>query len=312
MDDLLGLHNGLFLRREAVALGYTDRDLAKAVNAEMLARVRHGAYVEHAQWTHLSPMDRHIVRARAVLLSHPSIVALSHVSGALASGLRVWGADLSKVHVARASGGTARRTRDVVHHAGAWSEFAGTRRDGLSVLSPAACGLGLAATNSVEAGLVTLDSILHLGLATADELVETYEHLAPWPHARRLQITTRLAQAGSESVGESRLRYLCWRSGLPKPVLQYPVHDSSGILIGTTDFAWPEHRLLGEFDGKVKFGRYLRPGESPGDAAFREKIREDRLREATGWSMVRFVWANLSEPEKTAARLRRYLLPQSD
>jgi hypothetical protein len=309
MDDLFGLHGGLFLRREAVALGYTDRELGKAVRSGTLAKVRHGAYVDGATWSPLRPSDQHLLRARAVLLSHPSIVALSHVSGALASGLRVWGADLSKVHVARGPGGTARRTRDVVHHVGGWSEFVRTTDNGVPSLSPAACGLGLAAISSVEAGLVALDSVLHLGLANEEELVEAYERLAPWPHARRLQITTRLARKGAESVGESRLRYLCWRAGIPMPVLQYDVYDNAGRLIGKTDFAWPEHRLLGEFDGKVKFGRFLRPGESPGDAAFREKVREDRLREATGWSMARFVWSDLSEPEKTVARLRHHLLP---
>lgn len=67
---------------------------------------------------------------------------------------------------------------------------------------------------------------------------------------------------------------------------------------------WREQRLLGEFDGKVKYGRLLRSGEEPGDAVFREKRREDRLRELTGFSMVRITWGDLYRPAETAARIR--------
>jgi hypothetical protein len=114
----------------------------------------------------------------------------------------------------------------------------------------------------------------------------------------------RLADGRAESVGESRSVHLFWAQRLPKPELQYHVLDRHGELIGITDFAWPECGLLGEFDGKAKYLRYLRPGEDPGDAVFREKQREDRLRRVTGWSMVRLTWADLSDPAGTAATIR--------
>ena len=57
----------------------------------------------------------------------------------------------------------------------------------------------------------------------------------------------------------------------------------------------------------MKYGRYLRPGELPGDAVFREKRREDAICELLGWRMIRFVWADLSRPAETAARLSRML-----
>jgi hypothetical protein len=132
------------------------------------------------------------------------------------------------------------------------------------------------------------------------------EAMKQWPGTARLQITMRLAEPGSESVGESRARYLFWRYGIPRPLLQFPVYDGSD-LIGFTDFAWPDHGVIGEFDGKVKYRDLLRPGESATDAVYREKVREDRIREATGWAMVRFTWADLSRPADTARRLRRAL-----
>ena len=135
---------------------------------------------------------------------------------------------------------------------------------------------------------------------------EVYEQMRGWPGTARLQVTLRLASRGAESVGESRTRHLFWAHRLPKPLLQFHVYDGHS-LAGITDFAWPEHKLLGEFDGRMKYGRYRRPGETPEDALWREKLREDRLRELTGWGMIRFIWADLGTPRTTAARVRKAL-----
>jgi hypothetical protein len=77
--------------------------------------------------------------------------------------------------------------------------------------------------------------------------------------------------------------------------------------VGITDFAWPQHQLFGEFDGKVKYLRHLRGEETPGDAVFREKRREQLLCEQLGWRMVRLVWADLYSPAPTAARIRHLM-----
>ena len=66
--------------------------------------------------------------------------------------------------------------------------------------------------------------------------------------------------------------------------------------------------LLGEFDGKAKYHRFRRPGETIEQAVMREKQREDLLRELTGWRCIRLVWADLFTPELTAQRIRRALL----
>jgi len=87
------------------------------------------------------------------------------------------------------------------------------------------------------------------------------------------------------------------------PELQYPVYDQRGRLLGLSDFAWPKFGVLGEFDGRVKYDQLRRPGESPEDVVFREKQREDRMREATGWLMIRIVWADLQAPEQLAQRV---------
>jgi hypothetical protein len=68
-----------------------------------------------------------------------------------------------------------------------------------------------------------------------------------------------------------------------------------------------DHRLLGEFDGKVKYGRLLKPGEHASDVVFREKQREDALRRVTGFSMIRITWADLYRGAATAAEIRRLM-----
>ena len=85
---------------------------------------------------------------------------------------------------------------------------------------------------------------------------------------------------------------------------------AAGELIGYTDFGWPQLRTVGEFDGQVKYGRLLRPGQEPGDAVFAEKLREDRLRDQ-GLSVVRWTWSDLARFAPVADRLRRALRPLS-
>jgi hypothetical protein len=122
MDELAHLHDdGVFLRREALALGYRDRDLSAGLRAKVISRVRHGAYVPTPIWTAADAEERHRLRSSAVLLTHGRQVALSHSSAAAHHGLRLWNVDLDRVHVLRLDGGPGRVCGDVVYHAGAWS-----------------------------------------------------------------------------------------------------------------------------------------------------------------------------------------------
>ena len=61
--------------------------------------------------------------------------------------------------------------------------------------------------------------------------------------------------------------------------------------------------LLGEFDGLVKYGRLLLPGETPGEKIVKEKRREDLLRD-TGARVVRWVWAELDHPDRLRVRIQ--------
>lgn len=310
MLELMHLHpHGIFLRREAIAMGYDDKQLQAAMRAGVIARVRHGAYAAADRWNAADELGRHRMRCHAVMATHGEHVALSHTSAAVMHGLSVWDADLTQVHVTRLDRTTTRVCRDVRYHRGRVPPQHLTELDhGGHATTPARAALEHAGLVSVESGLVTLDSYLHVyRQPDADQLFEAHQARSSWPGNGRLQITLRLTRPGAESVGETRLRFLCWEFHLPEPELQEPVYDEKGSLVGISDFRWSRHRLLGEFDGRVKYERFLRPGETTADAVLREKRREDLMRESTGYSMIRFVWKDLHSREQTAERIRRSL-----
>ncbi|WP_366664253.1 hypothetical protein [Gordonia sp. i37] len=93
-------------------------------------------------------------------------------------------------------------------------------------------------------------------------------------------------------------------AGIPSARLQHRFYDAEGNEIARTDFDW-SGVLVGEFDGKVKYQKHLRPGEDAADAVIREKIREDRIR-AQGIMVIRWVWADL-DAGTVVTRIRRWL-----
>ncbi|GAB2629297.1 hypothetical protein ABI214_22470 [Prescottella soli] len=92
--------------------------------------------------------------------------------------------------------------------------------------------------------------------------------------------------------------------GLPIPELQASLLGPDGRLLGRVDFLFADAGVVGEFDGKVKYGKYVRAGQDPGDAVFAEKQREDRIRDA-GWGVVRWTWRDLDRPAVIGERIRR-------
>jgi len=308
MDELATLHSDqVFLRREALAHGYDDRDLRDAVRAGAIDKVRHGAYVPSSTWKAADDVERHRLRSHAVLRSHGSALALSHTSAAVEHGLRLYKPDLAKVHVVCLEKPLARSTPDIAYHRLPVNDAdLDEHADGVLLVKPTRAALETAALSNVLSGLVVLDSVVHLHKLQIEDVHAAFDRFHG-PGSRKLQITVRLVREGAESVGETLGRHLFWGQHVPEPVLQFKVYDEHGNLVGRTDYAWPDLGVLGEFDGFVKYGRLLKPGETVQEAVVREKQREDLLREITGWLMIRLIWADLFRPHETGARLRRQL-----
>lgn len=302
----LAAQHGAVLRREAVAVGWNDRDLRHACQVGLLCKVRHGCYVPADLWTSLDDRGRHLLLARAVLRSGEGQYALSHLSGALAHGVDVWDTDTRQVHLTSLAGAAGRKRPDAALHQGSVDPAEVTHLGDLPVLPAVRCAVEAASQLDVERGLVLLDSALRRGLFDRAALAATYEAMKHWPAMRHAVVTVRLADGRSASVGESRSRFVFWSQSIPMPELQYEIWHR-GELLGITDFGWPERGLLGEFDGKVKYLEHLRPGEEPADALMREKRREDLIRRVTGFGFVRLTWADLARPMSTARVVREML-----
>jgi hypothetical protein len=172
--------------------------------------------------------------------------------------------------------------------------------DGIPVTSVPRTVADLARLLPFEPALVVADAALHRDRVTPAALADAVARAAGRrgsPPARRVAAA---ADGRAENPGETRSRIAIARARLPPPTLQHEVPE----LRARTDFYWEEFRTVGEFDGKVKYGRSLRPGEDPGEAVYREKLREDALRDL-GLKVVRWTWGELDTFTAPADRLRR-------
>lgn len=297
--------HGVFTRREAVALGYHDHAIAMLVKAGDWVRVRRGAYVFGTEWAGMSERERYAVLCRAAVQQARTDVVLSHLSSANEYGCPMWECDLSRVHLTRVDERAGRAEAGVVQHRGVIAEGdVVTPDDGLAHMSATRTALELTTALDVEHALVEIDFLLHEGLTTIDELHQRYESMSRWPHTLTTDLVLRLADGRSESVGETRARFLCWTQHLPAPVPNYPIRNALGVEVARVDLAWPELGVFLEFDGRVKYESRRREDESVVDCVLREKQRESLICEITGWRCIRITWADLYRPAEVAARIR--------
>lgn len=307
-SDLIDLNGVVYLRSELLADGYTDQQIRRCVRAGVLHRIRHGAYVESDLWRSLNEVDQHRVLSRAVLrTAHPDTV-LSHLSAVLEHGGATWGLPLDTVHTSRTRPTKAgRRQRDWVPHRGVLPLTDVEIVNGVPVTRPPRAAVELTTIAPVEASLVAVNDLLVAGKLTPREFADFAHACERWPNSLRTDLVVRLARPGIESTGETRTFHLCWRQHLPMPTPQVVVRDEHGRPFARVDFAWPEYGVFLEFDGQEKYRRFRRPGETLEQYVMREKRREERICALTGWVCLRITWADLQEPARTAARIRRVL-----
>ena len=261
------------------------------IRRQELVRVRRGAWA-NPEVAPLGIEERHrrLVCATAFQLQDGAV--FSHGSAAILHGLPVWPEMVEKVHVTRSRRGGGGTTRSVVVVHGAPLDISDvTVIDGLAVTSVARTVLDLARTLPMEQAVACGDRALALGLRPADLTIRLLE-MERWPGVRAARRTVDFLDVRSESVGESVSRVRLMEEGLPAPDLQTEIFGPNGQLIARVDFHWKEQQTIGEFDGKIKYGRLLKPGQRPEDVIFEEKLREDALRDL-GSQVVRWQWRDL-------------------
>ncbi|TQM37292.1 type IV toxin-antitoxin system AbiEi family antitoxin domain-containing protein [Pseudonocardia cypriaca] len=291
----------LLLRRELIASGWSDQELRKQRRAGELHRLGRGAYVA-APGAPPEFEARHALLAAVRDERHAADGVLSHVSAAALHGLSTWGLRFDRIHRTR-DRRTGGRVGNGVHlHAAPLAPDEVDEVDGLLVTSVARTVVDLARTVGFDAAVAVADSALHKHLVDPDRLARAARRCAGWPGAPRARHVVAAADGGSGSVGESRSRLAILRAGLPAPILQWPVQGFGRVF--EVDFAWPELCTVGEFDGLVKYGRLLRPGQDPAEVMVAEKLREDEVRDR-GLRVVRWIWADIDQFDPVSERLCR-------
>ena len=257
-----------------------------------IARLSRDTYLPLAATTDLRS------RLPAILLTAPDGAVVSHSTAAALWRIEIpLQSSASLVHLTVPPESRARNRRDRRLHRGRLTPRDVERRWGLPVTSPARTWRDLAGVLSPAELLAVTDQLLDALCVRAD----LARALAAQPGGRgagRARRVLPLADPRVDSPMESILRWLLHRAGLPAPVLQHSVHDHAGSQIGLADMAWPDAKVLVEFDGDVHRER---------DVFVKDLRRQNRL-VAAGWTVLRFSSADvLGHPEDVVAAVRAAL-----
>jgi hypothetical protein len=162
--------------------------------------------------------------------------------------------------------------------------------------SPLRTAWEIGTLQSVATAVALLDAMVrarHLDLGTLDHLAR--QRRGQWG-ARRFAKVVPFVDGRSESRPESLIRVACLRAGLPAPVPQHVVMAGDEFL-GRVDLAWPEARLIVEYEGAHHFDELQ---------IRRDDRRYERL-VAAGWRVIRLSSADLHDLPAVVERIARAL-----
>jgi Protein of unknown function (DUF559) len=272
-------------RSGATRAGLTDWHLRH----RDIARLSRDTYLPLAAATHLES------RLLAILRTAPDGAVVSHSTAAALwqIGIPMQPPD-GPAHLTVPPGSRARNRRDRRLHRGLLAPGDVERRWALPVTSPARTWRDLAGVLPPAALLAVTDQLLDV-LCTPTDLAQALAARPGGRGAHRARRVLAVADPRVDSPMESVLRWLLHCAGLPAPVLQHPVHDLAGRFIGRADMAWPDRKVLVEFDGNVHRDRDV----------FVDDLRRQNRLVGAGWTVLRFTSADLlGRPETVVAAVR--------
>jgi hypothetical protein len=256
-----------------------------STNAD-LHRVRPGIYTSRRAWEDLPAWDRYLLRVHAFRLVRPGAM-FSHESAAALRGLPLFGHPRD-IHIF-----DERRERSLAYGDVHVHTSADRRRvqevDGILLTTVADTVIDLARALPPAFGLAVADAAARTSDVTGMELRAVLERQRNPRGRRRAEWVVSRTTPLAESVGESLSRAVIEWCGFPSPELQRE-HRVEGRRY-RSDFCWPEHRVIGESDGWMKYG----DGGDPTASALairEEKRREDALRRAE-WRIARWDYAGV-------------------
>jgi len=311
LQALAGTQGGVFFRHQALACGYSDREIRYLKRTREWLAVRRGAYVEASCAPPQGDTDAwHRLRTIAVLhhLHEPAVASHSSAAGLL--GLPHWATDRDNVYVTRHQHHAGRVEAGVAHHEATLPDWQTTSVAGLRCTNGARTAWDIGREFGFEAGVVVSDAVLRIGRenerrgdvsqpagpqagATRSDLDLLAELMADWPKARAAMEAFAFADAGAESTGESLARIFVVSLGFPAPRTQVVIEGPG--LVARVDMLVEALDWVIEFDGRQKYRRArdeCDPVVDDGDIVWAEKLREDALR-GLGKNVSRLVWADL-------------------
>lgn len=297
----------MWLRSELKNAGHSDRDIAALVSGGVLRRLRRGAYADAPAFDAADASGRHRLLARAAVKQAKTRVIVSHTSAVPFHDGPIWRLPMNEVQLSRPDGRAGRAQAGIRQHQRLVQPDDVVTRHGLEVMSATRTALEVTTCASTEVSLIVVNDFLHRRLTTVLDLQQRYAAMCHDPYTLKTDLVIRLADPRLESPAETRTWFMCYRHGVPAPTPQYQLRDDIGDLIARLDFAWPELGVWLEVDGRQKYVKYLREGESVVDVVLREKERESMIAEITGWRCIRITWVDLADPEATVARIIRLL-----
>lgn len=143
-----------------------------------------------------------------------------------------------------------RRTPGVVTWAAVLTDDEICTVDGMRVTTPVRTAIDLARRYPLDTAVAAVDALARaarLSVGAIEEAAIRY----PGRHgvSRALEVLS-FVDPGAESPQETWLRLVVVRAEYPRPRSQLPVLNEYGVLIGTVDLGWIEHKIALEYEGK--------------------------------------------------------------
>lgn len=282
----VGLH-GVFVGAHAVAEGWLTR---RQLQEGPYARLLHGVYADPSL-----PRD-HLLYCQAASLLMPPRAAIGGASAAAVLGAPAPapGAPVTVVVPPEVRWTGPRGIR--VHRAYLPATDVVTTDDGLRHTAPARTAWDLAALERTTTAVGVLDAMVRHGVLDVDLLQGLVRSRGGRWGSRRVRRAVGLVDPRAESPPESWVRVACVLAGLPNPIPQFAVvHE--GVFLGRVDLAWPDQRVIVEYEGAYHFDGVQIPLDD---------VRIARL-VAAGWRVIRVAAHDLRDMEGVVRRVAEAL-----
>jgi very-short-patch-repair endonuclease len=158
-------------------------------------------------------------------------------------------------------------------------------QNGYLVVSDIRMICDLATTDTPECLLVSLNHCLHEELFTKEQLLAALENRPGMKGGNLLKRLLRFATPKCESPLETIATIYIYKAGLKMPQQQVDFYEK-GRRFARVDMYWEvrKRKIVLELDGQIKY--------KDEQVRFREKIREDKLREQ-GCEVIRATWSDV-------------------